>query len=237
MAKAQAQEPSMEEILASIRRIIADEETAPKASARVPEPEPEPAESETISEEDLDKLFASADTEEPEEDEDVLDLTEELAEPAEPASPPLVEGLVDATDVAFADEIEPEPEPEPESDMEPEPEPDFEPEPEPVRAAPRPRAEPAFAPPPRAPEPRPEPVASEAAEPEAKPLLSDATGGFVASAFNDLALTVLNRNARTLEDLVQEMLRPMLKAWLDQNLPGMVERLVRAEIERVTRGR
>ena len=44
-------------------------------------------------------------------------------------------------------------------------------------------------------------------------------------------------NARTLEDLVKEMLRPMLKTWLDDNLPGMVERIVRAEIERVSRGR
>ena len=48
--------------------------------------------------------------------------------------------------------------------------------------------------------------------------------------------TVLSGQARTLEDLVQDMLRPMLKSWLDENLPGMVERLVRAEIERVTRG-
>ena len=43
--------------------------------------------------------------------------------------------------------------------------------------------------------------------------------------------------ARTLEDLVKEMLRPMLKSWLDDNLPGLVERIVRAEIERVSRGR
>ena len=48
---------------------------------------------------------------------------------------------------------------------------------------------------------------------------------------------MLVQNARTLEDLVREMLRPMLKSWLDDNLPGMVERLVRAEIERVSRGR
>ena len=52
-----------------------------------------------------------------------------------------------------------------------------------------------------------------------------------------LAQTVLVQNARTLEDLVREMLRPMLKTWLDENLPNMVERLVRAEIERVSRGR
>ena len=56
-------------------------------------------------------------------------------------------------------------------------------------------------------------------------------------AFNTLAQTVLSNNARTLEDLVKEMLRPMLKAWLDDNLPGLVERLVKAEIERVSRGR
>jgi len=38
---------------------------------------------------------------------------------------------------------------------------------------------------------------------------------------------VLSNNARTLEDLVKEMLRPMLKSWLDDNLPGLVERIVR----------
>jgi cell pole-organizing protein PopZ len=68
-------------------------------------------------------------------------------------------------------------------------------------------------------------------------LMSSATSAAVDSAFNALAQTVLVQNARTLEDLVREMLRPMLKVWLDDNLPGLVERLVRAEIERVSRGR
>jgi cell pole-organizing protein PopZ len=68
-------------------------------------------------------------------------------------------------------------------------------------------------------------------------LLSHASSTAVDSAFNALAQTVLSQNARTLEDLVKEMLRPMLKSWLDDNLPGMVERMVRAEIERVSRGR
>jgi len=45
------------------------------------------------------------------------------------------------------------------------------------------------------------------------------------------------RGGRTLEEVVSELLRPMLKSWLDENLPEMVERLVRAEIERVSRGR
>ena len=72
---------------------------------------------------------------------------------------------------------------------------------------------------------------------EERRLLSNTTSAAVDSAFNSLAQTVLMQNARTLEDLVREMLRPMLKTWLDDNLPGMVERLVRAEIERVSRGR
>jgi cell pole-organizing protein PopZ len=68
-------------------------------------------------------------------------------------------------------------------------------------------------------------------------LISSETVKAVDSAFNTLAHTVIGQNARTLEDLVREMLRPMLKSWLDDNLPGMVERIVRAEIERVSRGR
>ena len=67
-------------------------------------------------------------------------------------------------------------------------------------------------------------------------ILSRSTVSAVESAFNTLANTVLSNNARTLEDLVKEMLRPMLKSWLDDNLPGLVERIVKAEIERVSRG-
>lgn len=68
-------------------------------------------------------------------------------------------------------------------------------------------------------------------------MLSTSTVSAVESAFNALATTVLSNNARTLEDLVKEMLRPMLKTWLDDNLPNLVERIVKAEIERVSRGR
>jgi cell pole-organizing protein PopZ len=85
--------------------------------------------------------------------------------------------------------------------------------------------------PPRAEPPRP------AQDVDMRPLISSVTSAAVDSAFNSLAHTVLVQNARTLEDLVREMLRPMLKTWLDDNLPGLVERLVRAEIERVSRGR
>jgi cell pole-organizing protein PopZ len=68
-------------------------------------------------------------------------------------------------------------------------------------------------------------------------LMSASTTAAVDAAFSTLAHTVLVQNARTLEDLVKEMLRPMLRSWLDNNLPGLVERIVRAEIERVSRGR
>jgi uncharacterized protein len=66
-------------------------------------------------------------------------------------------------------------------------------------------------------------------------LLSPLTTAAVDTAFSSLTNTVLSQNPRTLEDLVRDMLRPMLKAWLDANLPEIVERLVRAEIERVSR--
>jgi hypothetical protein len=81
-----------------------------------------------------------------------------------------------------------------------------------------------------------EPPALESSSPS-QPILSRSTVSAVESAFNTLANTVLSNNARTLEDLVKEMLRPMLKSWLDDNLPGLVERIVKAEIERVSRGR
>jgi uncharacterized protein len=91
---------------------------------------------------------------------------------------------------------------------------------------------------------RPEPARAPAAvqAPALRPagedgLLSPRTTAAVDLAFNTLAQTVLVQNSRTLEDLVREMLKPMLKAWLDDNLPGLVERLIRAEIERVSRGR
>jgi cell pole-organizing protein PopZ len=87
---------------------------------------------------------------------------------------------------------------------------------------------------PRAEEPRRAPAPPPMHDPG---LISHATAAAVDSAFNTLANTVLGQNARTLEDLVKEMLRPMLKSWLDDNLPGLVDRIVRAEIERVARGK
>jgi uncharacterized protein len=67
-------------------------------------------------------------------------------------------------------------------------------------------------------------------------LLSRRATAAVGSAFNALTETV-KKHDPTLEDVVRETLRPMLKSWLDENLTRVVERMVQAEIERVTRGR
>ncbi len=71
---------------------------------------------------------------------------------------------------------------------------------------------------------------------EDEPIASPATDAAVASSFNALFASRLLPNPEMLAELTRDLLRPMLKAWLDDNLPVMVERLVRAEIERVARG-
>jgi uncharacterized protein len=65
-------------------------------------------------------------------------------------------------------------------------------------------------------------------------LMPSEANNAVHSTRNVLGQTVLVENARTLQDLVREILRPMLKSWLDDNLPISVERLVLGEIERMT---
>ncbi|MGO3930918.1 PopZ family protein [Rhodopseudomonas pseudopalustris] len=261
---AKAQEPSMEEILASIRRIIADDEAKPATAAKPPvavapkpeppkpaptpskpaamtppppapspapqaaapkpaappKPAPAPAAAEVSnSQDDIDALLAGLDsstTEQevrpPQPDGDVFELTDEMALPdpePEPAPPPPPPTPTPLPQAAFQRPIE--------DDLE------FA-----EAAAPKSRPqEPAYQPPPP----------SWSAEEPQPPIMSRATVSAVESAFNSLANTVLSNNARTLEDLVKEMLRPMLKSWLDDNLPTLVERIVRQEIERVSRGR
>src|SRR5216683_4129602 len=98
---------------------------------------------------------------------------------------------------------------------------------------------------PRPPERRIEPVPK---RPEAanrgsgERLLSDSTAGQAAAAFAQLAAIQRERRRatefamggaeRTLEDVIREMLRPMLQGWLDEKLPEILERLVRAELSR-----
>ena len=68
-------------------------------------------------------------------------------------------------------------------------------------------------------------------------LLSPATAAALDAAFNALAQTAQPPRGRTVEELVSELMRSMLKTWLDENLPPIVERLVSAEIERISRAR
>jgi uncharacterized protein len=71
---------------------------------------------------------------------------------------------------------------------------------------------------------------------EAEPLLSPETDEAVTASFGALSTNLAMRSAELADGMVREMLRPMLKQWLDENLPSIVERLVRAEIQRVARG-
>ena len=78
-------------------------------------------------------------------------------------------------------------------------------------------------------------MASEA--PSARPaIVSEHTGRQVAAAFGELSDAFASRSKKTFDEMAEEMLRPMLQDWLDNNLPTLVERLVREEIERVARG-
>jgi hypothetical protein len=67
-------------------------------------------------------------------------------------------------------------------------------------------------------------------------LLSDSAGKQVAAAFGELSGALAARSRRNLDEMAESLLRPMLQDWLDNNLPGLVEKLVREEIERVARG-
>lgn len=67
-------------------------------------------------------------------------------------------------------------------------------------------------------------------------LVSEHTGRQVAAAFEELSEAFASRSKKTFDEMAEEMLRPMLQDWLDNNLPTLVERLVREEIERVARG-
>jgi cell pole-organizing protein PopZ len=182
MSDPKNQEPSMEEILASIRRIIAeDAEAAPAPpevalpdvpAALAPEPEPEPIP-------------------EPEPEEEILELTNIIPE-------------------------EPVPEPEPEPIRRPPPEPPRWEEPEPPRRR----------------------------DFERERLVSDSTASVSSATLAGLAQQLgrrrgadvyLSDRAVTLEEITKDVLKPMLQSWLDEHLPGLVERLVREEIQRIAR--
>jgi cell pole-organizing protein PopZ len=80
-------------------------------------------------------------------------------------------------------------------------------------------------------------VAGDEAQRNEEPLLSPEANEAVALSFGALSARLDVRSAALADSMVREMVRPMLKQWLDDNLPAIAERLVRAEIERIARGR
>jgi cell pole-organizing protein PopZ len=169
MSEQAAPEPTMEEILASIRRIISEDDT-PAAEA-APAPEPEPVVAAALQPEPEPEP-------EPEPAEDVLELTQRVEPPP-----------------AIVDDIEAY---------------------EPARPAPAP--------------------AMLASASEEETLVSLPTSFAAASAFGQLSAAIaMPASGRTLEDLVRELLRPLLKEWLDQHLSGIVEAKVAEEVERIAR--
>jgi cell pole-organizing protein PopZ len=75
-----------------------------------------------------------------------------------------------------------------------------------------------------------------AGEPFRPAIVSEHTGRQVAAAFGELSEAFASRGRKSFDEMAEDMLRPMLQDWLDNNLPLLVERLVREEIERVARG-
>jgi cell pole-organizing protein PopZ len=80
--------------------------------------------------------------------------------------------------------------------------------------------------------------APEAAPAPVEALVSEPAAAAAASAFGALSAAItMPKGERTLEDVVRELLRPLLQQWLDANLPGIVQQSVEAEVERIARGR
>lgn len=223
-----AQEPTMEEILSSIRRIISED------GRRGGEGTPEPA-AETPPEDVL-ELTEVVPDEVPASGAESLELVEEAAGPtlAEPemTEPHPVSARSDLSEPGRNQE--PEPEPEPELPEEPEPGPGPEPEPQPP-----PEPEPEYVPEPPPITAASAPAAARAATAAGSRLMSDATQIASAAALSVLAQVIRSDRGFTeegralVERILRERLEELLREWIDANLPELIERLVREEIARL----
>jgi len=203
MSEENQEEPSIEEILASIRQIISDDdeeesseennepeavvEADPEPEASV-EPEPEPA-AEQVHEED-----------------EVLELTEALVE-----------------DEALDDDILPEVDETPMSDFDIDFDSDEEDEVETEAEAEVEVEEVAVI----------EDVVDDALEGIIKGDAAEATLGAFERLAQSIPVARTGNETNTLEDIVRDMLRPMLRQWVDANMPAIAERLVKKELERL----
>ena len=185
-SNADQQEPSMEEILASIRRIISED--GEEESAADDEVSPEVEENVAVAEVEVEPVVVESEPE---------------LEPAPLAD--IDDDILELTDVI---EDEPEPEPEPLLDDEPAIEIKSEVEPELAILIEE------------------EKLVSDEVEEVSVASMSGLTAALAANA-------LVGNGDKTLEQLVKDVLRPILKEWLDTNLPETVERIVREEVERI----
>ncbi|WP_370233253.1 DUF2497 domain-containing protein [Hyphomonas sp.] len=239
MANEAHKEPTMEEILASIRKIISDDDVAPQAEE--PAAVEEASATEEFNADDLHDIDDVMFEDEPAADvqpvevemesevEDAFEVEfEQFESTADDVSePPSFEEMLGAARAVVAapkaeeaeelvEEVFPEAVAE---DVAPEPE--FQPEPEPVA---------------------PEPVAASVEEDMAATaryqqtvLTDDQTADVAAGALGKLISKMDRGGDNTIEGLVREMLKPMMKDWLDANLPKIVEEKVEAEVQRIAR--
>ena len=193
------QEPSMEEILASIRRIISDDDDQSKTEETQVDPDPaEP--DEPIEDQETNQALSPTDAVDPVAELEVDDDDDD-------------DEVLDLTDMDVAD-----------------PEPLFEQQayqvPVPPVAAPEP-------PPPPSPSPAPQHNQDKLVSTSQASETIDEFTKLGNKLYEDVKELPIGNGAVTLEELTRELVRPMLKEWLDQHLPITVERLVREEIERL----
>ncbi len=200
------QEPSMEEILASIRRIISEDGD-----------EAEPAEGPPALEAEAEPIEAVAPAAS---DDDVLELTQVVSE--QPLATPEPE-----TEAVFEPEPEPAPDPEPEGTLElVEPEPDD---------APRQFEAPSASPEMEDPLSQ-HTAEDDSIVADSTALMASAAMSKLTESPSEVAADAgpsMQIGDKTIEALVRELMRPMLKEWLDRNLPAIVERIVEREVSRV----
>lgn len=220
MSDEEAEEPSIEEILTSIRQIISDDdeeggEDAPaeekvldmsEEAEEVPEYTPDEEVEENVPEYTPD--------EEPEENIPEYTPDEEPEEAPIPAAEPEEEEVVELTEPAEEEPVEEEAAIEVDL-QEAEPEPEI---PAPAVAE----------------EDIPDIDLTDATEEES--VLTDNARSAAIDGFSELAKhTAVEYNGITLEEIVRTELNPLLKVWLDKNLPDMIERLVREELEKISK--
>jgi len=234
-------DPQMQDILGSIRRIISEDNAQPAGAAAEHEDEEilELTEEVEPDEADVPRLDPNVgampvEPEEPEvRREPILGLHRPAPQPpAEVPAAPAQEEMAAAPDEGDEIQIPAEMMQEMEAPMEEAPRT----EPEPAPAIPEPVAQPA----PTMPEPMAQP-APMAREETVREIVSETTTVATATALGELTRAMDEKTNKlkvgpgdtTISDMVKEMLRPMLREWLDENLPGIVERVVRREIQKL----